>query len=167
MRLLYLLSVLFICIATKESIAQPLSELETVGTAKLRVLFFDIYTSELKTESGEYTDGIRPIQLKIIYERNIKSSALIKQTKKEWDAQMANDKNQLSWIKTLESIWPNIESGDTLTFELYKNGKNQFFYNERAIGSVNDPNFGENFLDIWLSPKTTRPKIRREMLGNN
>ena len=167
MRLLSLLCVLFIGIVAKENIAQPLGELETVGTAKLRVLFFDIYTSELKTESGEYTDGIRPIQLKIIYERNIKSSALIKQTKKEWDAQMANDRNQPSWIKTLESIWPNIKSGDTITFELYKNEKNQFFYNGQAIGNVNDPNFGEKFLDIWLSPKTTRPKIRREMLGNN
>ena len=94
MRLLSLVCILFICIFAKENSAQPLGELETVGIAKLRVLFFDIYTSELKTESGKYTDGMRPIQLKIIYERNIKSSALIKQTKKEWDAQKANDKNQ-------------------------------------------------------------------------
>ena len=35
------------------------------------------------------------------------------------------------------------------------------------FGNVDDPNFGEKFLGIWLSPKTTRPKIRREMLGNN
>ena len=167
MRLLSLVCILFICVFAKENSAQPLGELETVGIAKLRVLFFDIYTSELKTESGKYADGIRPIQLKIIYERNIKSSALIKQTKKEWDAQKANDKNQQNWIKTLENIWPDIESGDTLTFELYDNDKNQFFYNEQAIGNVDDPDFGEKFIGIWLSPKTTRPKIRREMLGNN
>ena len=167
MRLLYLLGLLFICFATEKNIAQPLSKLETVGTARLRVLFFDIYTSELKTESGEYADGIRPIQLKIVYARNIKSSALIKQTKKEWDAQMVNDSNQWGWINKLEQIWPDIRSGDTLIFELYNDEKNQFFYNGQAIGNVEDPNFGETFLDIWLSAKTTRPNIRREILGKN
>ncbi len=165
MKLIYSLAFFFIGIVAEDSIAQPLSNLKAVGSAKLRVLFFDVYTSELKTESGKYFDGIRPIQLRINYERDIKSRALIKQTKKEWDAQMVSVSNQRNWVNKLEEIWPDIKSGDTLIFELYKNEKNQFFYNGREIGNIGDSNFGETFLDIWLSIKTTRPNIRKAMLG--
>ncbi len=165
MRYIYFLVFFFIGIAAEDCIAQPMSNLKAVGSAKLRVLFFDVYTSELKTESGNYFDGIRPIQLRINYERDIKSRALIKQTKKEWDAQMVSVRNQRSWINKLEKIWPDVKSGDSLIFELYKNEKNQFFYNGKTIGNIEDPIFGETFLDIWLSIKTTRPNIRQAMLG--
>ena len=34
---------------------------------------------------------------------------------------------------------------------------------KRLVAS--DPEFGQYFLDIWLSPETTRPELRERLLG--
>ena len=101
-----------------ESIARVPIPLKTVGTAKLRMFFFNIYKSEIKTESGSYENGIRPIQLSISYNRKITSQALIRQTNREWDTQGIQKKQRQAWIVRLEEIWPSVKPGDTLVFEL-------------------------------------------------
>ena len=161
-----LTSFILLCIFAMESIARSPEPLKAVGKAMLGMLFFDIYTSEIKTRSGKYEKDIRPIQLKISYERKITSQTLIQQTIKEWDAQGIQKKGRQAWIKRLEEIWPTVMPSDTLIFEVNTLEENEFFFNGNSIGGVEDFEFGESFLDIWLSPNTTRPKMRRDMIGN-
>ena len=40
-----------------------------------------------------------------------------------------------------------------------------FLFNGNAIGTIGDPQFGEDFAGIWLSPDTTRPALRRQLIG--
>ena len=53
---------------------------KTLGTAKLRMFFFNVYVSEIKTKPVSYEKGIRSIQLSISYNRKTTFQALIKQT---------------------------------------------------------------------------------------
>lgn len=139
--------------------------LEKSGTATLSVLFWDIYESELFTPGGLYRSGIRPLQLVIRYLRPIASKALVKQTEKEWQAQGRDHPLQREWLTRLEAMWPDIEEGDTLVLELDSKGAARFFYNGRELGSIKDPDFGALFTGIWLAPDTTRPALRRRLIG--
>ncbi len=46
------------------------------------------------------------------------------------------------------------------------NGKAIFYLNNKFIGKINDTQLAQYFFDIWLSPKTSDPKMRQALLGN-
>ena len=43
--------------------------------------------------------------------------------------------------------------------------KNYFTYNGKKLGGIADKQFGQSFLAIWLSPKTSRPAIRKRLIS--
>ena len=44
--------------------------------------------------------------------------------------------------------------------------KSAFYFNDNLVGSIEDPMFGPLFVDIWLSEKTSEPKLRQQLLGS-
>jgi hypothetical protein len=40
-----------------------------------------------------------------------------------------------------------------------------FSFNGKPIGEIKDPEFARLFFGIWLSPQTSAPEMRRELLG--
>ena len=62
-------------------------------------------------------------------------------------------------------IFPDIKKGDTL-IGVSLPGKEARFYNrEKLIAVVPDPEFAKAFFDIWLSEKSSEPKMRLKLLG--
>jgi len=45
--------------------------------------------------------------------------------------------------------------------------RSTFLLSGEPLGQIVDPEFGENFLGIWLSPDTSRPELRLSLLGIN
>jgi hypothetical protein len=43
--------------------------------------------------------------------------------------------------------------------------RSSFSLNGRALGTIEDPGFGQDFLAIWLSPETSRPELRLALIG--
>ena len=35
----------------------------------------------------------------------------------------------------------------------------------QTLGGIEDPDFGRHFLNIWLSPDTSRPELRLALIG--
>ena len=67
------------------SLATLTDDLQLVGEARLRVLFWSIYDSSLYTTSGKYF-GVEPkLTLRINYLRKIKSGQLLDRTSEEWE----------------------------------------------------------------------------------
>ena len=139
--------------------------LTLVGEASLRVLFWDIYHSRLYTADGTYQRYERPLRLEIEYQRDIPSKALVERTGKEWDAQGLNHQNQTAWLDRLHELWPDVKQGDRLALELGEDNRSYFVLNDEPLGAVEDPAFGQYFVDIWLSPSTTRPELRTGLIG--
>jgi hypothetical protein len=48
-----------------------------------------------------------------------------------------------------------------------ESGRSTFLLNGKPLGSIDDPQFGPSFLAIWLSPDTSRPELRRSLIGMN
>lgn len=138
-----------------------------VGRARLSVLFFDVYDSILKTPSGQYHGHQQPVALEIHYLRDIKASALVKQTLKEWDSLGVSSTTYLPFVEPLKALWPDIKKGDSLIFIVLPDGSNTFYYNSEELGGLDHPQFGQYFLDIWVSPNTSRPELRAQLLGSD
>ena len=139
--------------------------MQKVGEAKLRVLFWDIYQSRLYTESGNYQRGQRPLKLEIQYLLDIKSDALVDRTRTEWEQQGLENANQEQWLAALRELWPDVSQNDVLVLEIDQDNRSTFYHNGNRLGTIEDAGFGQQFVDIWLAPTTTRPELRLALIG--
>ncbi|MDQ2076796.1 chalcone isomerase family protein [Marinimicrobium sp. ABcell2] len=137
---------------------------QLVGKAQLRVLFFDVYESRLYTEDGRYQEGQRPIRLDIHYQRDITASKLLEQTRKEWRHLGVEQAKVETWSDKLKALWPDVGKGDLLSFDIDEHGKGRFTYNGTPLGVISDSEMTTTFLHIWLSPNTSRPEHRAQLI---
>ncbi len=135
---------------------------KTVGKARFRWLFLDLYDVKLSTPSGEYREEA-PLLLELTYLRKISRERLVEATEKEWKRQSIP--YQERWLTRLLSIWPDVGPRDTLSLYIANNGISRFFYNGNTIGTINEKNFSSAFTGIWLSSDTLKPKLRRQLIG--
>ncbi len=140
-------------------------ELQLVGEAQLRVLLWPVYHSRLYTGDGRYTPDQRPIRLEIEYLRSIDAQQLVERTAEEWRQQGLEHPRQDQWLEAMRALWPDVGEHDVLTLELEENDHSTFYFNGKRLGTVEDKDFGPQFLAIWLSPQTTRPELRLALIG--
>lgn len=142
-------------------------DLQKVGEARLKVLLWSVYDSRLYTASGSYRDGERPLRLEIEYLINIPSEKLVERTLTEWEAIGRTHPQQQAWLEELRTIWPDIKAGDVLRLDIAEDNAATFMRNGETLGTLADPDFGQHFVDIWLSPECTRPELRMALLGED
>lgn len=139
----------------------------SVGETTFSIFFFDLYKSQLLTTSGKYPVEIEKenILFNINYLVGISSDDLIKNTIDQWlYLGIAREKYQ-SYLPELKAIWPDIKKGDSLSL-LIQQKRSVFYFNKQYIGVINDAQFGQLFLAIWLSENTSEPSLRHELLGS-
>ena len=139
--------------------------LQLVGEARLKVMLWPVYDSRLYSATGHYNSEQRPLRFEIKYLRNIDASDLVLQTELEWEQQGIDHPRQSQWLETLQELWPDVAEDDVITLDLDDQGYSTFYSNDELLGQINDPDFGAHFLDIWLSPATSRPELREALIG--
>ncbi|MFK7830104.1 MAG: chalcone isomerase family protein [Congregibacter sp.] len=139
--------------------------LKKVGEARLKVLLWAVYDASLFSPSGVYSENERPLRLEIQYRMGVKSTSLVERTRKEWDAMGRTHPRQNEWLDRLAAVWPDIQEDDVLALELDINNVTTFLYNGDPIGTIDDPEFGQQFIDIWASEDCTRPEMRLALIG--
>jgi len=162
---------LFFCIqATAQNKRQEIgngvmSQLKKVGAGTMSWMFLDIYQATLFTRDGLYSSTVYPQALTINYLKNINKKRLIEATKEQWLLQGFENEKVAYWLQSLDKIWPDIKSGDSLTFYVDENKKGVFYHNKALLGGINSGGFADAFLSIWLSDKTSEPTLRQQLLG--
>ena len=141
--------------------------LQMVGEARLKVMFWPVYDSRLYSPDGSYESGQRPLRLDIEYLRDIDAEDLVAHTRKEWERLEVADASRQPWLDTLGRLWPDVGENDVLSLVVDEQERSTFLLNGEPLGEIVDPEFGENFLGIWLSPDTSRPELRLSLLGIN
>jgi hypothetical protein len=139
--------------------------LQMVGQARLEVLWWPVYESRLYSPGGNYFEGVRPLRLEIQYLRDVEAQDLVDHTRKEWQRLGVVGPQPQQWLETLARLWPDNRKNDALALVLDQQGRGTFLLNGKALGTIDDPGFGEDFLAIWLSPQTSRPELRLALLG--
>jgi len=145
---------------------EALPALKQVGTSTLRVAFFKVFDSALFTESGDWRDPRTSFRFELTYARSISGNFLVSQTTKEWDHLGFQDNRRPRWVEALKAIWPDVNKGDTIAFDVDAEGVSRFYFNGAWVGTINDPDFAPSFIAIWLSPDTSRPAHRDGLLAD-
>ncbi len=167
MKILYLVLSIFSLSVS----ASPFPQLIKSGEGEMDYLFWTIYRAELYVDSLPYQEESFPKALKIEYYRDIDSDDLIDATKDQWLHLGINQALITQWTAELPTIWPDISKGDELIIYVSKDGESTFYSGQegqtvKRLGQVDDHQFGRAFLDIWLSDKTTEPKLRAKLMGS-
>ncbi|WP_186748391.1 chalcone isomerase family protein, partial [Vibrio crassostreae] len=89
----------------------------------------------------------------------IDSKALVDATKEQWNKLGYSNNNIQRWLQPLYEMWPNVEAGSTLTIRVTEDNISRFYFDEQPIGTIQDKQFGEAFLAIWLSENTSEPGL--------
>ena len=147
--------------------ASPLNGLNKYGEGEMDFLFWRLYKAELFGEGVDYSISDRKLTLKITYQRDIDKADLIQATEKQWQHIELTHENMQEWIRELHTIWPNIKKGDVLIVTTNPDKTATFYNRDKQLGTIQDPDFTFAFLSIWLSENTSRPKLRKALIGHN
>jgi len=161
MRVIFLICFLF----SLNSLASPVQDLTKYGEGQMSVMFWDLYKAELFGQTPSYQADTSPIALKITYLRDIDKEDLIEATLDQWVHIGYENEAIPDWATQLEQIWPDIQEGSQLTIRVHRDGASDFYDATSKIGSMADSEFGKAFLAIWLSEKTSEPKLRTQLIG--
>lgn len=161
----YLSALLASLVLASQAHSTPVQDLDRVGSATLKVWFWTIYDSRLYSPDGQF-DGIEPgLALELDYKRDIATDELISRTRKEWQKLDLYHEGQEGWLEQLARLWPAIQEGDELVLHVGNELGSSFYYNGEAIGEITDAEFTRQFLAIWLSEKSSYPKLRDQLVG--
>lgn len=161
-----LLSLLFATAQAEQSAEFAWQHWRPIGTSSLTWGFWDIYDCALYSPTGLYTPN--ELALVIDYKRNIDADALLDATLKQWRHLDYSNQQITNWKPMLSNAWPSVKKGDKLIYRYQHQGV--FFYqalNKEPIEyhKIVDPDLAKAFINIWLSPKTSYPKMRQELIG--
>jgi Chalcone isomerase-like len=135
------------------------------GEGQLRVIGLKIYDSRLWT-AGKAHSFEDPFALELVYGMAFKAKDIAERSIAEMRKQGFNDEAKLMrWGAEMARIFPDIKKGDSLIGVFVPGKEARFFSREKLLASVPDPEFAKAFFDIWLSEKTSEPKLREKLLG--
>ena len=66
----------------------------------------------------------------------------------------------------MEAAFPDVKDGDRLTGRYEPGSGAQFFFNGQPRQRIDDAQFARLFFGIWLSPQTSEPALREQLLGS-
>lgn len=140
------------------------ADFNKVGETRLSVYFWDVYDAILYSTSGTYQKDQRQALL-LSYLRDIEAEDLIETTGEEWQKLELDSARHDEWLKKLGSIWPDIKEGDCLLLVEGKDGSAMFYQGDKLLGTIDDKEFTDQFLAIWLSENSRFQSERKELIG--
>jgi hypothetical protein len=144
-----------------------LPDTRTLGTSRMRFFGINLYDAKLLAPALKRSDyTASAFALELLYLRSFDGTAIADRSLKEMRrVGSISPEKEKSWLETMRKTFPDVKSGDRIT-AFHKPGVGiRFFINGIAHTSIDDPEFSRFFFGIWLSPNTSEPKMRAELLA--
>jgi hypothetical protein len=134
------------------------------STQRYQVWGFEVYDARLWTKPGfsvqQYTAS--PFVLELSYLRSFEGPAIAKRSLDEMrKVGSMSAVQEKDWLKAMIEIFPNVRKGDRLVGIYRPNEGAEFWFQQRRLGTVSDPQFAKLFFGIWLHEATSAPAIRQ------
>lgn len=142
----------------------------TVGQARLKVWGFEVYDATLRADAGFSATAFERhrFALELSYLRSFKGSDIARRSVDEMrNIEPVTAEQGTRWQQALTQLFPDVQKGDRITGLHLPGEAARFFLNDRLLGDINDPDFSRRFFGIWLSPQTSQPRMREQLLGLN
>ena len=145
-------------------VTKQVPEAQVVGNAMFTYMFWDVYDATLYAPKGQWQSDA-PFALKLDYQRSLDGKKIAQRSVDEMRKQGISDEAMLSeWRDKMAALFPDVEDGDVITGVATSDQASEFYINGELAGTIEDTNFTLSFFDIWLSEKTSEPKLRKALL---
>lgn len=138
------------------------------GRGRLRFLGLHVYDALLWTVArapdGEAQNGALALELR--YARTLRGPLIAERSIEEMRriGEFAESEAQ-RWLEAMKRLFPDVNAGDRITGVHRPGEAALFFVNGRPVGEVRDARFAQLFFGVWLSPRTSEPALRSQLLG--
>ena len=154
--------------AAPAEVAAELPAAKLLGSGRLTFLGLLIYDARLWVGEGFKAEAFEqtPLAIELEYGRTLYGKLIAERSLDEMKRGGGVSEEQGErWLTTMKQTFPDVVKGDRITGVLRPGVSARFFLNGKAIGEVSDTEFARRFFGIWLSPKTSEPKLRLSLLG--
>ena len=135
------------------------------GAAVMRFFGLKVYDIRLWSISKPHRDdGL--FALELVYDLGLKGSDIAKRSTEEMRKIGYTDEAKLTrWTEAMARVFPDVKQGDSLIGVSVPGKEARFYSKDKFIAAVPDPEFAKAFFGIWLSEKTSEPRLRERLLG--
>jgi hypothetical protein len=150
------------------AVSAQLPEARLAGEGELRWFGLKVYSAQLWVgRPGLRIDrpAASPFALDLRYATGLKGQLIAERSLQEMERMGFGDApRRTRWLEAMKRMFPDVAKGDRLT-GVHEPGRGaRFFHNDRAIGTVDDPDFSDAFFAIWLDARTTAPSLRESLV---
>ena len=153
---------------TRSELKDLLPQSRLIGKGRLTFFGLQVYDARLWSVAGFKADNFaaQPFALELSYLRDFKNRAVAERSILEMRRSANISDAQASiWIEEMMRTYPDIKKGDRV-MGINKPGVGAaFLVNGKPTGEIRDAEFARLFFGIWLSPKTSEPKLRSALLA--
>ena len=153
---------------TPAELRELLPQHKLSGKTRLTVWGFDVYDASLWVAPGFNPDKLtaQPFALELAYLRNFTNTDIAERSIVEMRRSASiTDAQAKDWTAVMLRVFPNVKKGDRIMGVYRPGAGTAFLVNGRPTGEVMDVEFARLFFGIWLSPKTSEPKMRSALLA--
>jgi hypothetical protein len=149
-------------------LAHALPGAALIGEATLRWLGLQVYDIRLWAEGAQALQ--RPeatrLALELQYARALDGGRIAERSLQEMQGigTVAPSQGE-RWLQAMRTLFPDVGRGDRITGLQLPGEAARFWLNGQPRGEVRDAEFTRLFFGIWLSPRTSQPKLRAALLG--
>jgi hypothetical protein len=137
------------------------------GSGKLTFLRLHVYDARLWVQSNFNPDDFeqQALALELQYARNLKGELIAERSLVEMrkHSDVSPQQSEL-WLAEMKKMFPDVAAGDRITGLQFPGESTRFYLNGKLRGEVRDAEFTRAFFSIWLSPRTSEPKLRVALL---
>ena len=137
------------------------------GSGVMRFFGLHIYDLRLWAAAALAGDGAaQPLALELVYARKLVGAQIASRSIDEMKRiGPFSDAQSALWLAAMTRLFPDVQAGDRLTGVQRPGQAARFYFNGTLRGEVADADFARLFFGIWLSPRTSEPKLRAQLLG--
>jgi hypothetical protein len=160
------MTVTALAMARPPELTTTISATKPYGSGSLTWLVFTAYDATLWTDAAQWSMNA-PFALTLRYRMSFSTGELVERTVEE----MAKVSPGIAkdavgrYTAALNRAFPAVKDGDRITALHVPGQAVRFFHNGRSTAEVGDAAFADSFFGIWLSPKTSEPKLRARLLS--
>ncbi len=139
------------------------------GQGRLRFLGLHVYDALLWTTRKLPDDEAQnhALALELRYARTLRGPLIAERSIEEMRrVGEFTEGDAQRWLEAMKRLFPDVHAGDRITGVHRPGEAAQFFVNGRAAGEVREARFAQLFFGIWLSPRTSQPALRAQLLGS-
>ena len=153
---------------TPAEVAAELPQHQAAGTSRLKFLGLSIYDARLWVAPGfqAATFAQHGLALELTYLRSLKGNLIAERSLKEMRrAGNLPAATEQRWLAATQEAFPDVKEGDRITGVHLPAMGAHFYFNGQLRATVKDVEFSQQFFGIWLSPNTSEPRLRTELLA--